>query len=132
LKEFVARAVKTPLLFKPGTEYKYQSMGFLLAAEVAQRITNQPFAAFLAKEVYEPLGMTRSTLDLWPFNLSETVRSQTEFAAPESGLDQRKRNIGIGIVLIGEILEHRGVVHIRPLKTSLAFFEVFSIPMARC
>jgi CubicO group peptidase (beta-lactamase class C family) len=85
LAEFVARAVKTPLLFKPGTAYKYQSMGFLLAAEVAQRITNQPFAAFLSKEVYEPLGMKKSAVDLGPFKLTETVRSQTEFAAPESG-----------------------------------------------
>ncbi|MDA0345861.1 MAG: serine hydrolase [Verrucomicrobia bacterium] len=85
LNDFVSRVVKTPLLFKPGTAYKYQSMGFLLAAEVAQRITNQPFATFLSKEVYEPLEMNRSALDLGPFKLSETVRNQTEFAAPESG-----------------------------------------------
>ena len=85
LEDFVKGAIKTPLLFDPGTKYKYSSMGFLLLAEIAQRITNVSFAEFLNEEVFKPLGMSRSALDLGPFNLSETVRSQTEFAAPESG-----------------------------------------------
>ena len=85
LSEFVKGAIRTPLLFKPGTQYSYQSMGILLVSEVAQRITQTPFADFLVKQVFKPLGMNRTALDLGPFKLSETVRSQTEFAAPESG-----------------------------------------------
>lgn len=85
LSEFVERAIRTPLLFKPGTQYSYQSMGILLAAEVAQRITGTPFPEFLSQKVFQPLGMTRTALDLGPFKLSDTVRSQTEYAAPESG-----------------------------------------------
>jgi len=85
LSEFVERAVTTPLLFQPGTQYSYQSMGFLLAAEIAERITQMGFPEYMSKEVFRPLGMDRTAMDLGPFNLSETVRSQTEFAAPESG-----------------------------------------------
>src|SRR2546423_1526658 len=38
LKDFVAGVCKTPLLYKPGTQVKYQSMGLLLAGEIVERI----------------------------------------------------------------------------------------------
>jgi len=85
LSEFVAGAVKTPLLFKPGERYSYQSMGLLLAAEIAQRITGEPFRDFLKREVFLPLGMERTALGLGDFAVADTVRSQVEFAAPEAG-----------------------------------------------
>jgi CubicO group peptidase (beta-lactamase class C family) len=47
LAEFVQGAILAPLLFTPGTRYHYQSMGILLAAEVAERITKKRFPDFL-------------------------------------------------------------------------------------
>ena len=47
LSEFVAGAVKTPLLFEPGSRYGYSSMAILLAAEVARRISGTEFSAFI-------------------------------------------------------------------------------------
>jgi CubicO group peptidase (beta-lactamase class C family) len=85
LKEFVERAVHTPLLFKPGTKYRYQSMGILLVAEVCQRITKQPLPQFLDREVFQPLDMTRTALGLGRFKILDTVLSQVEYSAPESG-----------------------------------------------
>ncbi|MCB1124087.1 MAG: beta-lactamase family protein, partial [Verrucomicrobiae bacterium] len=85
LSEFVEHAIRTPLLFKPGTRCSYQSMGILLAAEVVQRITGTPLPAYLKDNVFKPLGMERTALGLRPFQLADTVRSQTEYAAPESG-----------------------------------------------
>jgi CubicO group peptidase (beta-lactamase class C family) len=85
LSEFVKAAVATPLLFRPGTRYSYQSMGFLLASEIAQRITGTPFPDFLGKELFAPLGMKRTALGMGGFKIAETVRCQTESAAPESG-----------------------------------------------
>jgi CubicO group peptidase (beta-lactamase class C family) len=85
LEEFVQEVVRTPLLFTPGTKYHYQSMGILLAAEVARRITKTALPGFLAKEVFTPLGMKHSALGLGSFKLAEMVRCQTEHAAPESG-----------------------------------------------
>ncbi len=80
LEEFVERAIKTPLLFKPGAEQKYQSMGLLLASEVAQRITNKPFREFLKEVVFTPLGMQHSALGLGGFKIPETAQSQVEEA----------------------------------------------------
>ncbi|OYW75245.1 MAG: hypothetical protein B7Z37_14315 [Verrucomicrobia bacterium 12-59-8] len=85
LAEFVQGAIRTPLLFAPGTKYHYQSMGILLAAEIVERITQMPLPNFLAKEVFAPLGMKHSALGLGSFKLADTIRCQTEHAAPESG-----------------------------------------------
>lgn len=85
LADFVRETVRTPLLFPPGSRYHYQSMGILLAAEIVERIAGAPLPRFLEREVFDPLGMSRTALGLGRFALSETVRCQTEHAAPESG-----------------------------------------------
>jgi len=85
LVEFVQGAIRAPLLFAPGTKYHYQSMGLLLAAEVAERITKRRLPDFLATEVFQPLGMKRTALGMGAFQAAEVVRVQTEHAAPEAG-----------------------------------------------
>ena len=60
LSEFVKHAIKTPLLFPPGSKYSYSSMAILLAAEIAQRITEQDIRKFVDKAVFRPLGMKHS------------------------------------------------------------------------
>ena len=85
LDEFVEGAFKTRLLFEPGSQYSYSSMGILLLSEVARRITGVEFAEFVQREVFRPLGMTRTAMGLGRFDQSETVRCQVEHAAEESG-----------------------------------------------
>ncbi len=85
LSDFVAGAVRTPLVAKPGTEYKYQSMGILLASEIAQRITGTAFPDYMAKEVFGPLGMSDTAMNLGKHSLDSVERSQVEYAAPEAG-----------------------------------------------
>ena len=85
LSEFVKGAVRTPLLFSPGTKYHYQSMGILLAAEIVERVTKSPLPEFLQQHVFTPLGMSRTVLGLGQFKKSDMVPMQTEHAAPEAG-----------------------------------------------
>jgi CubicO group peptidase (beta-lactamase class C family) len=81
LKDFVAASVRTPLLFKPGTQVKYQSMGILLAAQIAERISGEPFPKFLERELFAPLGMKRTALGLGRFSIPDTALCQVD-AAP--------------------------------------------------
>ncbi len=85
LSEFVKLAIHTPLKFKPGTNYSYQSMGILLASEVVQRITAKPFPDYMASEVFGPLGMKDTAMNLGKHKLADTEQSQVEFSAPEAG-----------------------------------------------
>ena len=85
LSEFVERAIRTPLLFAPGSQYRYSSMGILLASEIAHRISGTGIHRFIEETVFQPLEMKRSALGLGRFKLEETMRCQVENAAPESG-----------------------------------------------
>jgi CubicO group peptidase (beta-lactamase class C family) len=85
LSEYVAKTVRTPLLFAPGSKYSYSSMGILLASEIARRISGQEFIRLVEQRVLKPLGMNHSALGLGSFKLEETMHCQMELAAPEAG-----------------------------------------------
>jgi CubicO group peptidase (beta-lactamase class C family) len=78
LADFVVEACKTPLLFRPGTKVSYQSMGILLASEIAQRITGMPFRDFLRREIFLPLGMRETSLGLGGRRIADTAQCQVE------------------------------------------------------
>ncbi len=70
---FVEHALKTPLLFPPGSDFRYQSKGTLLTAEIVERLTGQRLRDFLKTEFFEPLGMHRTTLGVGPGGIEDTV-----------------------------------------------------------
>jgi beta-lactamase class C len=85
LSAFVDGAIRTPLLFKPGTKYSYSSMGILLASEVARRISGKPIASLIDEAVCQPLGMKHSALGVGRLNPKALMQCQVANAAPESG-----------------------------------------------
>lgn len=85
LAAFVNGAIRTPLLFRPGTKYSYSSMGILLASEVARRITGKPIAALIDEAVCRPLEMKHSALGVGRLNPKAFMQCQVANAAPESG-----------------------------------------------
>ena len=87
LAEFAARAMKTPLLFPPGTRTSYSSMGVLLASEIACRLTGEGFPQYLEQQVFQPLGMGRTALGLGRFQIGETALSQVEHTEEQYGSD---------------------------------------------
>jgi CubicO group peptidase (beta-lactamase class C family) len=46
------------LLSPPGARFSYSSPGFALLAHVVERASGQPYASFLARELFAPAGMT--------------------------------------------------------------------------
>src|SRR5262245_26882732 len=81
LSRFVAGALKTPILYEPGKGFGYQSMGTLLAAEIVERVTGRRLKDFLRDEIFQPLGMTQTTLGLGKVKLEQTAIYQ---AGPET------------------------------------------------
>jgi beta-lactamase class C len=76
LRDFVAGACRTPLLFKPGAECRYQSMGILLAAEIAERVTGAPFRQFLRRELFAKLGLKQTSLGLGGRRIAATAQCE--------------------------------------------------------
>jgi CubicO group peptidase (beta-lactamase class C family) len=63
ISEFVRAAVcETKLDFPAGENYQYQSMGTLIVAALVEKLSGHSLPDFLQREVFEPLGMTSTSL----------------------------------------------------------------------
>ncbi len=76
LSDFVKGTCKTPLLFKPGTQCKYQSMGILMIAEVIERVTGVKLRDYMKKRLFDRLGMESASLGLGGRRIEDTAISQ--------------------------------------------------------
>jgi CubicO group peptidase (beta-lactamase class C family) len=52
------------LLFEPGTRYRPSSYGWLLVSAAVEAAANKPFLAFMRTQVFEPLAMRDTTIDV--------------------------------------------------------------------
>jgi CubicO group peptidase (beta-lactamase class C family) len=57
-KEFLKRAMKSDLLFEPGTDYAYSNVGFSLAAAIIEKTAGKSYADFLKDDVLRKTGIT--------------------------------------------------------------------------
>src|SRR6185437_8632742 len=85
LTEFVEQTMRTRLDFAPGTRYQYSSMGILLAARIAELLSDSDIRRLVDRTVFEPLGMKHSAQGLARFKLEDMIVCQMSGAAPESG-----------------------------------------------
>ena len=45
------------LNFEPGAQFLYSNTGYVMLAQIVSKISKQPFADFVKKRIFEPLGM---------------------------------------------------------------------------
>ena len=50
-------------IFPPGKVVAYSNYGAMLAGYIVQRVSGEPFDEYVARHIFQPLGMTRSTFD---------------------------------------------------------------------
>src|SRR5262249_43784635 len=62
LSAFVEAACGVPLLFDPGTNVSYQSMGTAMLGEIVYQVAGIALTEILRKEIFEPLGMSDTSL----------------------------------------------------------------------
>ncbi|WP_445363815.1 serine hydrolase domain-containing protein [Microbulbifer sp. ANSA003] len=54
---------KHPLLFEPGTEYRYSSNGYILLSAVVEQASKKGYVDYLSSEFWDYLGMKATELD---------------------------------------------------------------------
>lgn len=52
------------VLFEPRTSWEYNNTGYVLLAEIIERVSGQPYPKFLAENIFEPLGMDQTQVIL--------------------------------------------------------------------
>jgi serine beta-lactamase-like protein LACTB, mitochondrial len=70
------------LLFEPGTKYSPSSYGWILVSAAVEAAARQPFFAFMRTQVFEPLGMRDTTIDV----ATEAIPARAAFYWPRFGL----------------------------------------------
>jgi serine beta-lactamase-like protein LACTB, mitochondrial len=74
-----------PLLFEPGTQYRYSSYGWILVSAAVEAAANEPFLTFMREQVFEPLGMG----DTRPDSLTEPIPDLATFYFPKFAANPR-------------------------------------------
>ncbi len=62
-REHVKLLTAYPQYFEPGTATKYANINMILCALVIENVTGLPYADYMQKEVFEPLGMQYAVVD---------------------------------------------------------------------
>ena len=64
IEEMIAALGRTEIVIEPESQYKYSNLGFALLGEVIRRVSGQPYADYIQRNLLEPLGMNGSGLSL--------------------------------------------------------------------
>jgi CubicO group peptidase (beta-lactamase class C family) len=75
------------LLFEPGTKYSPSSYGWILVSAAVEAAAHEPFFAFMRTQVFEPLDMRDTTIDV----ATEAIPARAAFYWPLFGLAQDTR-----------------------------------------
>jgi len=63
LEEALKAFAGEPLSFEPGTKYQFSTYGWVLLSAVVEDASGDPFATFMRRDVFKPLGMDRTALE---------------------------------------------------------------------
>jgi CubicO group peptidase (beta-lactamase class C family) len=79
------RFADRPLVFEPGTQFRYSSFGWVLLSAAVERAASEPFFAFMRTQVFEPLGMKHTSDD----SGMEPVPGRATYYFPRFAADPR-------------------------------------------
>ncbi len=69
IDDMVAALGRTEIVIEPESQYKYSNLGYALLGEVIARVGGQPYADYIQRNLFEPLGMDDSA-----FHLTDPMR----------------------------------------------------------
>lgn len=49
---------KKPLDFEPGTQWQYSNTNYVIAGQILEKVSGEPYFKFLSEHIFKPLGMT--------------------------------------------------------------------------
>lgn len=78
--EIIAEYATRPLDFPPRSRYSYSNTGFLILGRVIEKVSGEPFGAFIGKRIFTPLRLTRTAYEPpSPATAANMARGYTSF-----------------------------------------------------
>jgi len=89
------------LAFAPGSRFGYSNPGFIYLARVIEQLTGDPWAVYVQKNIWTPLGLARSFVGTSPYHLA-ALRAPSYTVHEDSGrvhADSNPREFDPGITI---------------------------------
>ena len=81
--DLFALFIDKPMMYPRGERFQYNNSGYVLLASVIERVTGTPFDEYLAKNVFEPCGM--SSTGYFPLDRLPAGCANSYILCPETG-----------------------------------------------
>jgi CubicO group peptidase (beta-lactamase class C family) len=81
------KASAQPLAYEPGTDWRYSNTGYVLLGVVIEKVTGKPYAAAMRERLFEPLKLTRTSVDDAAEVVPGRASGYSNDAAAASGFD---------------------------------------------
>ena len=75
LKKAVAQYGRDPLVYQPGTEWRYANEGINTAGRIIEVVSGVPYESFLQQRLFTPLGMVDTAFWLTPGQIARLAKS---------------------------------------------------------
>lgn len=95
--QVVAMFPYTRILFKPGTKYSYSNPGVIFLGQAIERLAGEDYEVYVAKNIFMPLGMTRSFFDRAPYHL--VAHRSHSYRRTDEGLTEQRFDFDTGITV---------------------------------
>src|SRR3954451_16936203 len=87
----------TEILFKPGTQYRYSNPGVIFLGRIIELLSGDDYEIYITKNIFMPLGMTRSFFDRAPYHL--VAHKSHSYVRNDDGITEQRFDFDTGITV---------------------------------
>ena len=95
--QVVAMMPYTELQFRPGTKYSYSNPGVIFLGRIIELFSGDDYEVYINKNIFMPLGMTRSFFDRAPYHL--VAHRSHSYAGTDEGTKEQRFDFDSGITV---------------------------------
>jgi len=95
--QIVAMMPYTELQFRPGTKFSYSNPGVIFLGRIIELFSGDDYEVYINKNIFMPLGMSRSFFDRSPYHLVDH-RSHS-YEANDDGIKEQRFDFDSGITV---------------------------------
>jgi CubicO group peptidase (beta-lactamase class C family) len=95
--QVVAMMPYTELQFRPGTKYSYSNPGVIFLGRIIELFSGDDYEVYINKNIFMPLGMTRSFFDRAPYHL--LAHRSHSYAKTDEGIAEQRFDFDSGITV---------------------------------
>jgi len=96
-EQVVAMFPYTEILFKPGTQYSYSNPGVIFLGRIIEAFSGDDYEVYINKNLFMPLGMTRSFFDRAPYHL--VSHKSHSYVRTDEGIKEQRFDFDSGITV---------------------------------